>query len=153
MEQVRDDPETGQEQGRERIAVLEPSPDGEGMPEVDRTSSCSQREQRTHVAVSSKTLTEVAERCLESSSFALPAFLVLLLLPLSVRAQVVDPREGRTQSAAQSEGISQFVYDHELAPRVQAVRTNIAIDLNGRLDEAVWAETPPVNGFHPGGPR
>ena len=35
MEQVRGDPETGQEQDRERVAVLEPSPDGEGMPEVD----------------------------------------------------------------------------------------------------------------------
>ena len=80
---------------------------------------------------------------------ALPAFLglVLLLVPLSVRAQVVDPREGRAQSPAQSEGISQFAYDHELAPRVQAVRTNTAIDLNGRLDEAVWAETPPVTVF------
>lgn len=149
MEQVRDDPETGQEQDRERIWVLEPSSDGKGMPEVDQTSSCSQRERRTHVAASTKTLTEVPERCLESSSFALPAFLglVLLLVPLSVRTQVVDPREGRAQSPAQSEGISQFAYDHELAPRVQAVRTNTAIDLNGRLDEAVWAETPPVTVF------
>ncbi|MDX1568172.1 MAG: DUF5916 domain-containing protein, partial [Longimicrobiales bacterium] len=38
-------------------------------------------------------------------------------------------------------------YRHELAPRAQAIRTSEEMDVDGRLDEAVWSEAPAVTDF------
>ena len=38
-------------------------------------------------------------------------------------------------------------YDHESAPRARAVRVRASIDVDGRLDEPVWAEAPPITEF------
>ena len=69
---------------------------------------------------------------------------VLLSPPPGLQAQLPGSTPGSAEPAR-----PQIVadYDHELAPRARAVRTQTSIDVDGRLDEAVWAEAPVITDF------
>jgi hypothetical protein len=68
----------------------------------------------------------------------------LLSMPPGLRAQLPGSTPGSAEPAR-----PQIVadYDHESAPRVRAIRTETSIDVDGRLDEAVWAEAPAITDF------
>ena len=67
---------------------------------------------------------------------ALPA-LAALLLPASLAAQQIN--DG---------GVRELVaVPHAEAPEARAIRTLIGIRVDGRLDEAAWAEATPVTEF------
>ena len=96
--------------------------------------------------------TQVPGRCFGVSSFARRVFLGLNLLGLillstrmDLRAQAPGSAQGSTEPA-QDETVDAD-YDHELAARARAVRTQTSIDVDGRLDEPVWAEAPAITDF------
>ena len=98
------------------------------------------------------TLTEVACPCVGPSSLALPVFhglillaLILLSTPLGVWAQV--PEAGQESTEPAPEETVDAEYDHDSAARVRAVRVRTSIDVDGRLDEPVWAQAPPITDF------
>lgn len=70
-----------------------------------------------------------------------------LLGPSAVEAQVPRPTEGNGPSQAASGQASPFDYRHDLAPTVEAVEAQTEINLDGRLDEAVWSQAPPITDF------
>ncbi len=71
--------------------------------------------------------------------------LVLLSTPLGAGAQAPGPGQGSTKLTPQERIDAD--YDHDSAPRARAVRAQIAIDVDGRLDEPVWTEAPPITEF------
>ena len=98
------------------------------------------------------TLTEVTCRSVGVSSFARRVFvglnllaLILLSAPLGVWAQA--PGSGQESPEPAPEETVDAEYDHESAPRARAVRVRTSFDVDGRLDEPVWAEVPPITEF------
>ena len=98
------------------------------------------------------TNTEVPGRSVGVSSFPVRLFLGLILLgtilpstPLGLQAQDVESDQGSTEPA-QEETVDAD-YDHESAARARAARVRTSIDVDGRLDEPVWAEAPPITEF------
>ena len=67
-------------------------------------------------------------------------------LGLSAQANPEAPPERATVRQAAPATVD-GVYRHELAPRAVAVRASGSIDVDGRLDEAVWAQATPVTDF------
>ena len=83
-----------------------------------------------------------------TSRLFLALFLVGLTLianPLGLHAQEVEAGQGSTEPA--QEVTIDADYDHESAPRARAVRVQTSIDVDGRLDEPVWAEAPAMTEF------
>jgi hypothetical protein len=70
--------------------------------------------------------------------------LIFLSTPLGLRAQV-GSGQGNTEPV--QEATVDTEYDHESAVRARAVRARTAIDVDGGLDESVWAEAPPITEF------
>jgi len=70
------------------------------------------------------------------------AFVALAAAPSSAGAQVPEGRP-----AAPVATPSTGDYQHELAPRARAMRATGSIDVDGRLDEAVWAQAVPITDF------
>ena len=98
------------------------------------------------------TLAEVACRTVGVSSFPLRIFLGLILLglillstPLGTWAQ--GPGSGQGSAEAAPEETVDAEYDHESAARARAVRVRTSIEVDGRLDEPVWAEAPAITDF------
>ncbi len=83
-------------------------------------------------------------RCL--SAYVL-AVLLLPFGPRGIGAQVPRPTEGNPEARVQTNNAARFDYNHEGAPRARAVRVLTNVDLDGRLDEAVWSEAPPITDF------
>ncbi len=71
--------------------------------------------------------------------------LPLVVNPPHLRAQAVGAGQGGTEPA--QEVTLNTDYDHESAPRARAVRAQTSIDVDGRLDEPVWAEAPAITDF------
>ncbi len=69
---------------------------------------------------------------------------LVIAAPQHLQAQRPGPGQGSGGARGQ---IVVADYDHELAPRARAVRTLTSIDVDGRLDEAVWAQAPVVTDF------
>ena len=98
------------------------------------------------------TLTGGAWQCVGVSSLARRIFcslillaLILLSTPPGVWAQAAGSGQGSPEPAPEETGDAE--YDHESAPRARAVRVRTAIDVDGRLDEPVWAEAQPITEF------
>ncbi len=75
---------------------------------------------------------------------------ILLSTPPGLHAQVTGSAQGGTAPAQDEVVDAETVdaeYDHEFAARARAVRTQTSIDLDGRLDEPVWAEAPAITDF------
>ena len=70
---------------------------------------------------------------------------ILLSTPTGLQAQQRGPAQGSTEPA-QEETVD-AEYDHEFAARARAVRTQTSINVDGRLDEPVWAEAPVITDF------
>jgi hypothetical protein len=70
---------------------------------------------------------------------------ILLSTPPGLQAQQRGSAQGSTDPA-QDETV-EADYNHEFAPRAQAVRTQTSINVDGRLDEPVWAEAPVITDF------
>tara|TARA_B100001123_G_scaffold139647_2_gene162270 strand:+ start:307 stop:3081 length:2775 start_codon:yes stop_codon:yes gene_type:complete len=70
--------------------------------------------------------------------------LVLLSTPLGLNAQT-----GARQASPDTvqEGPDNNEYNHDEAPRARAVRSQTQIDVDGRLDEPIWADAPPITEF------
>ena len=95
-------------------------------------------------------LAEITGRCLDLSSLAHRLLLILLgpiLLssPEGLRAQGVGGNQGGPEPAPEETVNAE--YDHDSAARARAVRAQTAIDVDGRLDEPVWVEAPPITEF------
>ena len=76
--------------------------------------------------------------------------LILLSTPPGLQAQVTGSAQGGTEPAQDETVDAEAVdteYDHEFAARARAVRTRTSIDVDGRLDEPVWAEAPAITDF------
>ena len=73
------------------------------------------------------------------------AAIAFLLTPPSASGQT--PTEGQGDLPPQEAVRDGPGYRHELAPRALAVRATGEISLDGRLNEAVWREAPPVAEF------
>ena len=73
------------------------------------------------------------------------AAIALLLTPPSACGQT--PTEGQGDLPPQEAVPGVPGYRHELAPRALAVRATGGISIDGRLDEAIWREAPPVTEF------
>ena len=71
--------------------------------------------------------------------------LPLVVNPLHLRAQAVGAGQGGTEPA--QEVTLNTDYDHESAPRARAIRVGTSIDIDGRLDEAVWMQAPVITEF------
>ncbi len=71
--------------------------------------------------------------------------LILLSIPTGLQAQQRGSAQGNIEPA-QDETVD-AAYNHEFAPRARAVRTQTSIDVDGRLDEPVWAEAPVITDF------
>ena len=98
------------------------------------------------------TLPEVPGQGVGWSSLARPFFiglitlaLILLSTPPGLQAQQRGSDQGSTEPA--QEQTVDAEYDHEFAARARAVRTQTSIDVDGRLDEPVWAEAPVITDF------
>ena len=98
------------------------------------------------------TRTEVRCRSVGVSSLARRIFLGLILLglillsiPLGTRAQTPGSDQGSAEAAPEETVDAE--YDHESAARARAVRVRTSIEVDGRLDEPVWAEAPPITEF------
>ncbi len=89
--------------------------------------------------VRTDTRTNLPRRFLGTSSFPQRVCVRLSLLGLTL---IGIPPGLQAQVGAASQGGSGADYNHELAPRARAVRTQTSIDVDGRLDEAVWARAP-----------
>ena len=75
---------------------------------------------------------------------------ILLSTPPGLHAQVTGSAQGGTvpgQDEAVDAETVDAEYDHEFAARARAVRTQTSIDVDGRLDEPVWAEAPAITDF------
>ena len=90
------------------------------------------------------TLTGGAWQCVGVSSLARRIFcplillaLILLSTPPGVWAQAAGSGQESPEPAPEETGDAE--YDHESALRARAVRVRTAIDVDGRLDEPVWA--------------
>ena len=70
--------------------------------------------------------------------------LILLSTPLGLRAQA---GAGQGNPEATQEQTAQTEYDHDSAVRARAVRARTGIDVDGRFDEPVWADAPPITEF------
>ena len=95
-------------------------------------------------------LTEVTCQCVGASWFARRVFvgllgLILLSTPLSLQAQA--PGSGQESPEPAQEETVDAEYDHDSAARARAVRVRTSINVDGRLDEPVWAEAPPITEF------
>jgi len=91
-------------------------------------------------------LAEVAGRCLGLSSLARRLLIILLATsPEGLRAQGVGGNQGGPEPAPEEMVTAE--YDHDSAARARAVRAQTVIDVDGRLDEPVWAEAPPITEF------
>jgi hypothetical protein len=66
--------------------------------------------------------------------------LILLSTPLGLHAQQGNPEATQEQTA-------QTEYDHDSAVRARAVRARTGIDVDGRFDEQVWSDAPPITEF------
>ncbi len=96
---------------------------------------------------------EVPCRTVGASSFPLRVFLGLVLLippgpillstPMGLQAQA----PGQENAEPAPEETVATVYDHDTAARARAVRARSEIDVDGRLDEPVWAEAPAITEF------
>ena len=71
--------------------------------------------------------------------------LILLSTPPGLRAQAPGSGQGSPEPA--QEETADAEYGHESAARARAVRAQTEIDLDGRLDEPVWAEAPAITDF------
>ena len=70
--------------------------------------------------------------------------LILLSTPLGLRAQA---GAGQGNPEATQEQTADAEYDHDSAVRARAVRARTGIDVDGRFDEPVWADAPPITEF------
>jgi len=70
---------------------------------------------------------------------------ILLSTPPGLQAQQRGSAQGSTEPAQDASVDAE--YDHEFAARARAVRTRTSIDVDGRLDEPVWAEAPVITDF------
>ena len=70
--------------------------------------------------------------------------LVLLSTPLGLNAQT-GARQGDPDTV--QEGPDNNEYNHDEAPRARAVRSQNEIDVDGRLDESICADAPPITEF------
>jgi len=75
-------------------------------------------------------------------AIAAALLVIATALPSAVRAQVPEGRQ-RPQAAAPQSG----PYNHDSAPRATAVRLTQSIQVDGRLDEAVWSQAVPITDF------
>ena len=101
------------------------------------------------------TRAEVPHRTVGVSSVPLRGFLGLILLilpgpillstPMGLQAQAPGRGQGNAEPAP-GETVA-TVYDHDSAPRARAARARSEIDVDGRLDEPVWAEAPAITEF------
>ncbi len=72
--------------------------------------------------------------------------LILVSDPLGLRAQRGPTNDQGNAEPAPEETVD-TEYDHDAAPRARAVRVRTSINVDGRLDEPVWAEAPPITEF------
>ena len=70
--------------------------------------------------------------------------LVLLSTPLGLNAQA-GARQGNPDAVQERPASTE--YNHDEAPRARAVRSQTEINVDGRLDEAIWADAPPITEF------
>jgi hypothetical protein len=70
--------------------------------------------------------------------------LILLCTPLGLRAQA-EAEQGNPEVT--QEQTADTEYDHDESVRARAVRARTGIDVDGRFDEPVWAEAPPITEF------
>ena len=70
--------------------------------------------------------------------------LILLSTPLGLRAQA---EAGQGNPEATEVQTADTEYDHDSAVRARAVRARTGIDVDGRFDEPVWADAPPITEF------
>ncbi|MED5562953.1 MAG: carbohydrate binding family 9 domain-containing protein, partial [Gemmatimonadota bacterium] len=87
------------------------------------------------------TLTHLSRRFVGASPFPQRVFVGLSLLGLTL---IAAPPDIRAQAGGAGQGGTNAEYNHDLAPRARAVRTQAAIDVDGRLDEAVWTQAPVI---------
>ena len=91
------------------------------------------------------TLTHLSRRFVGASPFPQRVFVGLsLLVGLTL---IAAPSDIRAQAGGAGQGGTNTEYNHDLAPRARAVRTQAAIDVDGRLDEGVWTEAPVITGL------
>ena len=77
-----------------------------------------------------------------------PLRLALAPLVLAASLQAQNPVSNGTSSGAHSAA------DHALpSPRVRAVRRDAPVELDGRLDEAIWRQAPAATGFRQAQPK
>ena len=81
----------------------------------------------------------------DTLTLTLTLAVILLSTPVGLRAQAVESDQGSTEPIRKETVDAD--YDHDLAIRARAVRLRTAIDVDGRLDEPVWAEAPAITGF------
>jgi len=67
--------------------------------------------------------------------------------PRALRAQVDPEAPRQARPVPEAPAMVGGVYRHELAPRAAALRATTSIDVDGRLDEAVWAQATPITDF------
>ncbi len=70
---------------------------------------------------------------------------ILIANPQRLHAQAVEAGQGSAEPA--QEVTVNADYDHDLAPRARAILVQTAIDVDGRLEEPVWAQAPPITEF------
>ena len=87
------------------------------------------------------TLANLPCRFVGPSSFPLRALFGFGFLGLTL---IANPSGLRAQASQAGNGTE---YNHDLAPRATAVRTQTSIDVDGRLDEAVWSQAPVITDF------
>ena len=85
---------------------------------------------------------------LRSGTVAAGVWVALLRTALGLSAQVAPeaPREPAPVPQT-APAMVDGVYRHDLAPRAAAVRAAGSIDVDGRLDEAVWSQATPITDF------
>ena len=71
--------------------------------------------------------------------------LILFSTPGGLGAQIVESGQGNTEPTREETVATE--YDHDSAVRARAVRAQTAIDVDGRLDEPVWAVAPALTAF------
>ena len=81
-------------------------------------------------------------RALVTTACRLAGVLALASSPL-----VAQVPEGRPPAANGATAPQDGAYQHDLAPRAAAVRTTQSIEVDGRLDEAVWSQATPITDF------
>ena len=94
--------------------------------------------------------TPLSSHATVSAALALTLLTSLPALGLASRLSAqVTPEAPRAEErpAAPRQATIDGPYRHELAPRAAAVRASGSIDVDGRLDEAVWSQAVPVTDF------